>query len=83
MKEGEKHIPVFHPKEEYTKIEFDENVRFRVPEMMNTTVWHYLYGHIPPKDPMSTYASVNHKGKTYHLFNAKRFPIGRMAAMIS
>ena len=58
-------------------------MRFRTPEFPSHTAWHYLYGHIPAMDPMSTYAAVNHNGKTYHLFNAKRFPVGRMAAMIS
>jgi len=31
----------------------------------------------------SCYVAVNHNGKTYHLFNAKRMPVGRMAVQIS
>ena len=27
--------------------------------------------------------AVNHKGTTYHLFNAARVPVGRMAVLIS
>jgi len=29
------------------------------------------------------YVAVQHNDKTYHLFNAKRMPVGRMAVQIS
>ena len=32
---------------------------------------------------MSNYVAVNHKGKTYHLFNARKMPVGRIAMNIS
>lgn len=38
---------------------------------------------LPEPEAQSCYAAVNHKGKTYHLFNAKRMPVGRIAVMIS
>lgn len=29
------------------------------------------------------YVALSHNGKTVHLFNAARFPVGRMAVLIS
>ena len=40
-------------------------------------------GFQPVKAPQSCYVAVNHKGKTFHLFNAARYPLGRMARQIS
>lgn len=40
-------------------------------------------GRSPEVEPQSIYCAVSHKGHTYHLFNAKRMPIGRMATMIA
>jgi ribosomal protein L13 len=37
----------------------------------------------PTKDPQSCYVAINHKGETWHLFNAARIPLGRMAALIA
>ena len=34
-------------------------------------------------EPQSAYVALSHKGKTVHLFNAARFPLGRMAVLIS
>lgn len=76
-------LPKFQPKEEYTKIEFDPNVRHRLPTIPYYVMYKYLKNREPTLDPQSTYVAVNHKGKTYHLFNAKRFPIGRIATMAS
>jgi large subunit ribosomal protein L13 len=42
-----------------------------------------MYSHEPLKEAESCYVAVNHKGTTYHLFNAKTFPLGRMAVLIS
>jgi len=45
--------------------------------------WHYLYNAMPPKQAESSYVAVEHLGKTYHLFNAARMPLGRMAERIA
>ena len=42
-----------------------------------------MYGMEPQGDPQSAYVAVNYKGRTYHLFNAKRMPVGRMSVLIS
>lgn len=34
-------------------------------------------------DPESAYVAVHHKGETWHLFNAERIPLGRMAERIA
>jgi len=35
-----------------------------------------------PKDPpQSMYCAVQHEGKTWHLFNAARMPLGRLATL--
>ena len=51
--------------------------------MPNHLQYRFMYGHIPIKEPQSCYVAVNHKGVTYHLFIAKRMPLGRMAVLIS
>ena len=71
------------PKEEYNKIPFDPNVRHRIDPIDNTLIYRALRGIEPEYEPQSNYVSVTHKGKTWHLFNAARFPLGRMAEMIS
>ena len=54
-----------------------------MPEMPNHVVYNYLYGMKPQKKPWSSYVAVNHKGQTWHLFNAETMPLGRMAKMIA
>ena len=76
-------IPKFTPKEEFTRIKFDPNVRHRLPTMPAHLINHYIYGQKPVGETMSAYVAVNVKGTTYHLFNAKRMPLGRMSVLIS
>ena len=71
----------FVPKEEYTRLPFDPNIRHRMEEMPNQLVYRALRGVIPEKEPESCYVAVQHAGKTYHLFNAARIPLGRMAEL--
>jgi large subunit ribosomal protein L13 len=71
------------PNPEYSKIPFDPNVRTRMDEIPYSMVYRALDGAPPIDDPQSCYVSVNHKGQRWHLFNAARFPLGRMATQIS
>ena len=74
----------FKPKEEYMRAPFNPNVRTRLPEMPSADLTRrYLHGYAEPDEAQSAYVAVNHGGKTYHLFNAKRMPLGRMATAIS
>jgi large subunit ribosomal protein L13 len=52
-------------------------------EMPNHLIYRYLYGVIPKKEPESAYVSVHYKGETWHLFNAAKMSLGRMARMIA
>jgi hypothetical protein len=69
----------FIPKEEYSRIPFDPNVRPKLMEMDPKIAYEANLGYQPVKAPQSCYIAVNHKGKTWHLFNAARYPLGRMA----
>lgn len=71
------------PKPEFSRIAFDPNVRLRLPEIRNSLAWRYLQGYEPDVEPQSQYVAVNHKGITYHLFNAGNMPVGRMAVLIA
>lgn len=51
--------------------------------MPNHLMYRYLYGVKPKKDPESAYVAVHNKGETWHLFNAEKMPLGRMAEMIA
>ena len=73
----------FFPKEEFTKLPFDPNTRLRHETMDNHIIYRALRGYIPDYEPQSNYCAVEHKGNTWHLFNAARFPLGRMAQMIA
>lgn len=75
--------PRFETKDEFTRIPFDPNIRHRHTEMPLHLQYRFMYGHMPVGEPQSCYVAVNHKGTTYHLFNAKRMPVGRMAVLIS
>lgn len=81
--EDKSEFSVFEPKEEFSRIPFDPNIRLRLPEIPNSLAWRYLQGFEPDVEAQSCYVAVNHKGITYHLFNAKRMPVGRMAVLIS
>ena len=75
--------PKFEPKEEFTRIPFDPNIRHRLPTMPNHLLHRFMQNHVPETEPQSQYIAVHHKGTTYHLFNAKRMPIGRISMMVS
>jgi ribosomal protein L13 len=42
-----------------------------------------MQGILPDQKPESCYVSLNHNGQIWHLFNAEKIPLGRMAAMIA
>ena len=69
------------PKEEYTKPKFDPNIRERPMEIPNHLLYRYMEGIIPQTDPQSAYVAVYHEGQTWHLFNAERISLGRLAVM--
>jgi len=74
----------FVPKPEYTRVKFDANIRHRMDTIPNSLIYRAVDGKLPPTDePQSCYVSVQNKGKTWHLFNAARFPLGRMAEHIA
>ena len=73
----------FKAKPEFTQLKFDPNIRHRVMEMPNHLLYRYMYGIKPRKESESSYVAVHHKGETWHLFNAEKMPLGRMAEMIA
>lgn len=75
----------FEPKKEFSRegLEFDPNIRLRMDKIPNELLYRGLVGKTPDKEPQSCYVAVNHKGRTWHLFNAARFPLGRMATLIA
>lgn len=52
-------------------------------EVPNHLLYRYLDGMPPIKEPESAYVAINHNGETWHLFNAAKMPLGRMAVMIA
>jgi Ribosomal protein L13 len=52
-------------------------------EMPNHLLYGFIEGVKPLRKPESTYVSVHHNGETWHLFNAERMALGKMAAMIA
>lgn len=73
----------FKAKPEVTQVKFDPNIRHRPMEMPNHLLYRYIYGIVPKKEPESAYVAVHHNGETWHLFNAEKMPLGRMAQMIA
>ena len=73
----------FKPKPEFTQAKFDPNIRQRPMEMPNHLLYRYMYGIVPRKSPESAYVAVHNAGQTWHLFNAEKIPLGRMAQMIA
>lgn len=71
----------FVPKPEYSRIDFDPNIRHRMDSMDNTIIYRSLKFKEPYVDPQSTYCAVQFEGKTWHLFNAARMPLGRIAQL--
>ena len=51
--------------------------------MPNNILYGYLQGAQPLRKAESNYVAINHNGQTWHLFNAERMALGRMAAMIA
>jgi len=50
-------------------------------EIPNHLLYRYMEGIIPQTDPQSAYVAVYHEGQTWHLFNAERISLGRLAVM--
>lgn len=73
----------FIAKPESTRVKFDPNIRHTPMKMPNHLMYRYLYGIKPKKAPESAYVAVHNKGETWHLFNAEKMPLGRMAQMIA
>ena len=61
-------------------MKFDPNVRSMVDEFDNRLLYRYMDGILPYKEPETAYVAINHKGEVWHLFNAAKMPLGRMAA---
>lgn len=51
--------------------------------MPNHMMYKYMYDIKPLKEPQSAYVAIYHKGEVWHLFNAERMNLGRMAQMIA
>ena len=49
--------------------------------MDNKFIYRSLVGKEPDVEPQSQYCAVQYEGKTWHLFNAARMPLGRIARM--
>lgn len=77
------HEEMLVPKKEFTQLPFDPNVRHKIDDIENHLVWRGLVGFEPDYEPQSQYCAITRNGKTWHLFNAARFPLGRMARMIA
>lgn len=73
----------FNAKPEVTANTFDPNIRQRPMKMPNHLLYRYMQGIVPKKGPESAYVAVHNKGETWHLFNAAKMPLGRMASMIA
>jgi hypothetical protein len=71
----------FVPKPEFDHTPFDPNTRHNMEDVSNDLIYKALDIVAPKLDPQSCYVSIQHKGKTYHLFDASRIPLGRMAKM--
>ena len=52
-------------------------------EMPNHLQYKFLLGGTPQTEPQSAYVAVYHKGQVWHLFNANRINLGRMAEKIA
>jgi len=64
-------------------MKFDPNIRQRPMTMPNHLINRFIYGVKPKGEPESAYVAVHNKGQTWHLFNAEKMPLGRMAEMIA
>jgi large subunit ribosomal protein L13 len=64
-------------------VDQDEFTRLRLPKIPYEVAYKFMHQREPKMPPQSTYVAVNHNGVTWHLFNAKRYPIGRIASLAS
>lgn len=71
----------FVPKEEYSTIKFDENIRHRMDSIDTKLTYRAMNYKEPDIEPQSMYCAVQYEGKTWHLFNAGRMPLGRIARL--
>lgn len=71
----------FIPKPEFAKLEFDPNVRHRTEGIDNKFLYRALRYKEPGVEPRSMYCAVEYEGKIWHLFNAARMPLGRIATL--
>ena len=71
----------FVPKPEFTRFDFDPNIRHRMDDFDNKMIYRSLKYKEPDLDPQSMYVAVQYEGKTWHLFNAARMPLGRIATL--
>jgi hypothetical protein len=46
-------FPRFKPKEEFTKIPFDPNIRLRLPEFTEKEQYNFMFGEQPEEEPQS------------------------------
>lgn len=71
----------FEGKPETERMAFDPNIRHNMDEISNDLI-HRAINVLPPRQiPQSCYLSIMHKGQRFHLFDASRIPLGRMARM--
>ena len=75
--------PAFKGKPEFDTVPFDPNIRHRIDTIPNDMLYRGLDGLPPYQPPRSAYLSIMHKGKRYHLFDASKISLGRMARMIA
>ena len=53
----------FIPKEEFTRVPFNPNVRPNLPDLPSADLTRkHLYGYADPGEPQSCYVAVNHNG---------------------
>jgi len=53
----------FVPKEEFTRLKFDPNIRHNLDEIPNSLIHRTLNdGVLPQREPQSMYVAVNYKG---------------------
>lgn len=50
-------------------------------QIPNSLIYNALQGKTPDIAPQSCYVAIAHSGRNYHLFNAERISLGRMAEM--
>jgi len=64
-----------------SRIPFDPNVRLRLGTIPNELFYDALLGERPQMVARSSYYAMQVNGVTYHVFNAEKFPLGRMCVL--